>query len=84
MEDNKNSKKSFKCNIPVILITALTTCLLTIIVIFAFVIKGESIGKYVFVQGSKEGEEISSELKKYKTIVDQYFLGDVDENKRIY
>lgn len=81
MEDNKNSKKSFKCNIPVILITALTTCLLTIIVIFAFVIKGESIGKYVFVQDSKEGEEISSELKKYKTIVDQYFLGDADENK---
>ena len=81
MEENQNNKKGFKYNILIILITAITTCLLTIFVIFAFVVKGESIGKYVFVQDSKEGDEISSELKKYKTIVDQYFLGDADEEK---
>ena len=45
------------------------------------VINGKQLGKYVLVTSSENEENIADELSKYKTIIDKYFFGDVDEEK---
>ena len=78
MEENKNQTYN---KILLIVLTACITCVITIAVIFGFFINGEQVGKYVLVNNSKENEEITQQLNKYKTIIDKYFLGDVNQEK---
>ena len=78
MEEKDN--KSFKI-LMIIIITAFVTCMLTLISIFAIFINGKEIGKYVLVEATEETENISNQLSKYRTVIDKYFFGEVDEEK---
>ena len=81
-EKNNNNNKNNKYKIAMIVIfTAFITCMLTTLGIFVFFIKGEQVGKYVLVTESEENKNISSELDKYKKVIEKYYLGDVDEEK---
>ena len=78
MEDNKNRK--FKVGM-LIVFTAFVTFLLTLLGVFICFSNGKQIGKYVLVTKTEENENISNELDKFRTIIDKYYLGEVDENK---
>lgn len=78
MEENKNRK--FRVGM-LIVFTAFVTFLLTLLGVFISFSYGKQVGKYVLVTKTEENENISNELDKFRTIIDKYFLGKVDENK---
>ncbi len=83
MEENeKTFKKNQRYKITMIIIfTVFITFMLTTLGIFCIFLNGKQIGKYVLVTSSEKNESIENKLNKYKTIIDKYFLGEVDENK---
>ena len=81
-EQEKVLKKNQRYKLTmVIILTVFITFLLTTLGIFVFFLNGKQVGKYVLVTSSEKNENISTKLDKYKTIIDKYFLGDVDEEK---
>ena len=78
MEENKDSKYKIAM---IVIFTVFITCMLTTLGIFMFFLKGEQVGKYVLVTESEENKNISSELDKYKKVIEKYYLGEVDEEK---
>lgn len=76
-EENKQNYSKFM----IIMLTAFVTALLTIFIIFSFFINGDQVGKYVLIDKSEKNDEIVAQLNKYRTIIDKYFLGDIDEEK---
>ena len=78
MEKDKN--RNFKVGMLIIL-TAFTTFLLTTLGIFVLFLNGHQVGKYVLVTKTEDNEQISNELDKIRTIIDKYFLGEVDEER---
>ena len=78
MEQKK--EKRYKI-IMLIALTIFLTFMITSLSIYAYFINGKQIGRYVLVTQSEETNNISQELSKYKTIIDKYYLGDVDEAK---
>lgn len=64
-----------------VILTIFLTFMITSLGIYAYFINGKQIGRYVLVSSSEETDNISNELSKYKTIIDKYFLGEVDETK---
>ena len=83
MEENeKTFKKNQRYKITMtIIFTVFITFMLTTLGIFCIFLNGKQIGKYVLVTSSEKNESIENKLNKYKTIIDKYFLGEVDENK---
>ena len=77
MEENKNNHKTAK----IVILPALITCALTVFVIFQFFIVWKQFGRVALVETSDKNNEISSKLDEYKTIINKYFLGEVDEEK---
>lgn len=78
MEENKNKK--FKVGM-LIVFTAFITFLLTLLGVFICFSNGKQVGKYVLVTKTEENENISNELDKFRTIIDKYYLGEVNEEK---
>ncbi len=76
--EEKKSYKVYKI-IMIIMLTAFITFMITTIVSYNYLIKGD--GKILLLGGSSETEDISTRLSKYKAIIDEYYLGDVDEEK---
>lgn len=76
-EKNKQNYSKFM----IIMLTAFVTALSTIFIIFCFFINGDQVGKYVLIDKSEENDEIVAQLNKYRTIINKYFLGDIDEEK---
>lgn len=76
-EKNKQTYSKFL----IIILTAFVTALVTILIIFCFFIKGDQVGKYVLINKSEENDGIVAQLNKYRTIIDKYFLGNIDEEK---
>lgn len=77
MEEKKNYK-AYKIIMLVILV-AFITFLITSIGMFQFFtndIKGK-----LLISSSSNSDDISKELNKFKTIIDKYFLGEVNEDK---
>ena len=83
MEENENAiKKNQRYKIGMIIIfTVFITFMLTTLGIFFIFLNGKQVGKYVLVSSSEKSEDITNKLNKYKTIIDKYYLGEVDENK---
>lgn len=83
MEENeKTFKKNQRYKITMIIIfTVFITFMITTLGIFCIFLNGKQIGKYVLVTSSEKNENIENKLNKYKTVIDKYFLGEVDENK---
>lgn len=83
MEENEKAlKKNQRYKIGMIIIfTVFITFMLTTLGIFFIFLNGKQVGKYVLVSSSEKSEDIANKLDKYKTIIDKYYLGEVDENK---
>lgn len=75
MEESKK-QKIYKI-IMLIFITALVTCLITSIVVYNYATNGSNV-KYV---STGDSSDINGELSRFKKIIDEYFLGEVDEQK---
>lgn len=65
--------------IMIITITAFITFIITYTGLYAYIKKD---GKLI-VLNSEETQDITTELEKYKEIIDKYYLGEVDEEKLI-
>ena len=83
MEENEKAiKKNQRYKIGMIIIfTVFITFMRTTLGIFFIFLNGKQVGKYVLVSSSEKSEDITNKLNKYKTIIDKYYLGEVDENK---
>ena len=60
-----------------IFVTALVTALITSVVVYNYAINGNSIK----VTSSSEATDLEKSISKFKKIIDEYYLGDVDEEK---
>ena len=76
--EEKKRYKVYKI-IMLIVLVAFITFLITSICMYQY-FTNNNIGKQLVVSSSNEGD-ITSELSKYRAIIDKYFLGDIDENK---
>ena len=78
-EDNKYIKrqKIYKI-IMLIFVTALVTALITSVIVYNYAISG-SLVKYI--NSSSETSDIEKSINKIKKIIDEHYLGDVDESK---
>lgn len=61
-------------------IVAFITFMITSIGMYQYFTNNDVIGKH-FITSSSNNNDISSKISKYKTIIDKYYLGDVDEEK---
>lgn len=75
-------KKKFKVYkiIMLVCLVAFITFSITSIGMYQYFINSGNANKYFLVTSSENGS-IESELKKYKSIIDKYYLGEVDEEK---
>ena len=75
MEENKK-QKIYKI-IMLIFVTAIVTALITSVVVYNYAINGNS----VKITSSSEATDLEKSISKFKKIIDEYYLGDVDEEK---
>ena len=78
MEENKKYKV-YKI-IMIIALVSFITFLITSIGMYQYFCNSGKFGDTLVVSSSNNGE-IASELSKYKSLIDKYFLGEVDEEK---
>lgn len=76
MEENKK-QKIYKI-IMLIFVTALVTALITSVIVYNYAISGNLV-KYI--NSSSETSDIEKSINKIKKIIDEHYLGDVDESK---
>lgn len=76
MEENKK-QKIYKI-IMLIFVTALLTSLITTILVYNYVSNGKGV-QYITV--NSHNSKLSSEISRFKKIIDEYYLGEVDEEK---
>ena len=57
------------------------TFMITSIGFYQYFVKGKSLNKYLTLMTSNESKDISQTIDTYKSLIDKYFLGDVDESK---
>ena len=77
--EEKRGYKVFKI-IMLIILVAFVTFIITSVGTYQFLKDNDKLGKTLVVTSSDNGE-ITSELSKYKMLIDKYFLGEVDEEK---
>lgn len=77
--EQRRKFKAYKIVMLVILV-AFITFLITSIGMYQYFINGEKNSNTLLVTSYKNGS-IESELNKYKSIIDKYFLGEVDDKK---
>lgn len=77
MEENKK-QKIYKI-IMLIFVTALITALVTTILVYNYVSNGNGTQQYITVNSDNSG--LTSTLSRFKKIIDEYYLGEVDEEK---
>ena len=75
-------KKRFKVYkiIMLVVLVAFVTFLLTSIGMYQYFQNNGKFGNTFVVSSSNNGD-IASELSKYRSLIDKYFLGDIDEEK---
>ena len=78
MEEEKKLGKIYKI-IMVILITAFITFFVTSLSMYSYFTKNSD--GLLVVQSDKSSTDLESKLSKFKSMIDKYFLGNVDENK---
>ncbi len=76
MEENKK-QKIYKI-IMLIFVTALLTSLITTILVYNYVSNDKG-NKYIDI--NSDNSKLSSEISRFKKIIDEYYLGEVDEEK---
>lgn len=78
--ENKSKLNKYKIAM-IIIVTMFVTILATTFAIFVIFLNGKQIGKYILVTNYEENEDISNELNKFRTLIDKYYLGDVNDEK---
>ena len=78
MEEKKRFK-AYKIAMLIVLV-AFITFLITSIVFYQYFTNSENAGRFLLFPTS-ENSSIEQELEKYRAIIDQYYLGEVDETK---
>lgn len=81
MKDKKERKVSLYKVVMLVILTIFLTFMVTSLLIYGYFINGKQLGKYVLVTKSENESSIADELSKYRTIIDKYYLGEVDEEK---
>lgn len=76
MEENKK-QKIYKI-IMLIFVTALITALVTTILVYNYVSNGKGV-QYITIDS--DNSKLSTEISRFKKIIDEYYLGEVDEEK---
>ena len=74
-------KKRYKVyrTIMLIILVAFITFIITSVVFYQYFIKGDSLNKYLTFMTSDASQDISQTLDTYRAVIDEYYLGDVDE-----
>ena len=74
-------KKRYKVYrvVMLIAIVAFITFLTTSIGFYQYFVKGDSLNKYLTLMTSDESKDISQTLDTYKSLIEKYYLGDIDE-----
>ena len=67
--------------IMLVILVAFITFMITSIGFYQYFVKGKSLNKYLTLMTSNESKDISQTIDTYKSLIDKYFLGDVDESK---
>ena len=67
--------------IMLIILVAFVTFIITTISLYQYFIKNDNAKKYMITTSSKEGDQISQKISEYKSIIEKYYLGEVDEEK---
>ena len=80
MKEEKIRRKIYHTAM-IIILTVFITFMLTTMGIFFLFLNGKQVGKYVLVTSDEKNEGIAEQLSKYKTIIDKYYLGEVNEDK---
>jgi len=78
--EEKNSKIKVYKIIMLIVLVAFITFLLTSIGFYQYIEKDDSKGQSLLFRSSNNND-IASELDTYKSIIDKYYLGQIDEEK---
>lgn len=77
MKENK-SERIYKI-IMLIIVTAFITFFITSLSMYSYFTKNDK--GVVLVQQAKSSSELENKLSQFKSLIDKYFLGDVDEEK---
>ena len=75
--DSEKRQRIYK-TIMLVILTALLTFLITTVVLYRHM-KDNGETKYILV--NNQDSSISGDISKYRAIIDQYFLGEIDEQK---
>lgn len=75
--DSAKRQRIYK-TIMLVILTALITFLITTVVLYRYV-KDNGETKYILV--NNQDSSISGDISKYRAIIDQYYLGEIDEQK---
>lgn len=67
--------------IMLVILVVFITFMITSIGFYQYFVKGKSLNKYLTLMTSNESKDISQTIDTYKSLIDKYFLGDVDESK---
>ncbi len=78
MENENKAQKIYKI-IMLVVITAFITFFITSLSLYTFFTKNED--GIVVVDSNKESSDLESKLNRFKSMIDKYFLGEVDEEK---
>lgn len=78
MEKEKNGKKIYKV-VMLVIITAFITFLITSLSLYTYFTKNNN--GIIVVESNKNSKEIDNKLSRFKSMIDKYFLGEVDEAK---
>lgn len=65
--------------IMLVILVAFVTFLITSICFYSYFTNGEIAKKYMITASSKDGDDVVKSLSQYRSIIDKYYLGDVDE-----
>ena len=62
-----------------VVLVAFITFLITSIGFYQYFVKGDSLNKYLTLMTSDSSKDISQTLDTYKSLIEKYYLGDIDE-----
>lgn len=77
----KKSKSGVYKIIMLVVLVAFVTFIITTIGFYQYFTNSDNGRKYMITSSSKQGDDISKAISQYKSVIEKYFLGDVDENK---
>lgn len=80
MEENRKTYKVYKI-VMLVILTAFITFLITSLFMYNYFQGNSDDAENISLKSLTSGDSIDSAIKKYKSIIDKYYLGEVDENK---